>query len=163
MDLVELSKFVGSNVRILCGERICMKKKIKNPKYLLKISFQQNFEFLKSVECFKSYTFFPSIYNNKKVQEWTEGALARRRIHGDEDDCCQKTVKNYFHLIPKIGPLCPVTPNVDYVFFFFSPLFYRSFPIFRHHFYIKSKTKNVKSGLSPKPPPPLWTKSIKKN
>ena len=47
--------------------------------------------------------------------------------------------------------------KMDYVFF--SPLFYRSFPIFRHNFYIKSK-KNVNSGLGPKPPPPLWTKSI---
>ena len=45
--------------------------------------------------------------------------------------------------------------------FFFSPLFYRSFPICRHIFYIKSKKKYVKSGFGPKPPPPpLWIKSI---
>ena len=28
-----------------------------------------------------------------------------RRLHGDEDDCCQKPVNNYFHLTPKSGPL----------------------------------------------------------
>ena len=41
---------------------------------------------------------------------------------------------------------------------FFLPLFYRSFPIFRHNFYITSKKNNVKCGLGPNPPPPLWTK-----
>ena len=45
-------------------------------------------------------------FNLQKInQEWTEGILARRRLYGDEDDCCQKPVKNYFHLTPKIGPL----------------------------------------------------------
>ena len=44
---------------------------------------------------------------------------------------------------------------------FFSPLFYRSFPIFWHNFYIKSKKKNVQKWTRPEtPPPPLWTKSI---
>ena len=51
--------------------------------------------------------------------------------------------------------------KMDYVFF--PPLFYRSFPIFRHNFYIKSKKKKrakVDSARNPPPPPPLWTKSI---
>ena len=39
-----------------------MKKMKIKKKNLLKISFQQNFEFSKLVERFKSYTFFPSMY-----------------------------------------------------------------------------------------------------
>ena len=53
-------------------------------------------------------------------------------------------------------PPPPPPLKMDYVFC--SPLFYRSFPIFRHNFYIKSKKKNVKSGLGPRPLRPLWTK-----
>ena len=55
----------------------------------------------------------------------------------------------------------PPLPPQMWTMFFFSPLFYRSFPIFRHIFYTKSKKKYMKSGLGPKPPPPLWIKSIK--
>ena len=40
-------------------------KKIKFQKNLLKISFQQNFEFSNLVERFKSYNFFPSVYKKK--------------------------------------------------------------------------------------------------
>ena len=53
---------------------------------------------------FKSYTFIPSIYK-KKINNEQKVILARRRLHVDEDDCCQKPVNNYFHLTPKIGPL----------------------------------------------------------
>ena len=49
-------------VRILCRERIYMKK-LKIKKNLLKNSFQLNFKFSKSIEQFKSYIFFPSMYN----------------------------------------------------------------------------------------------------
>ena len=56
----------------MCGfraERGDIYEKYENfKKYLLKISFQQNFEFSKSVERFKSYNFFTSMYK-KKVQE----------------------------------------------------------------------------------------------
>ena len=102
--------------------RVCMKQKFKKSKInKKKLAFSRNLKFSKSVEQFKSYTFFPSIYK-KKVQEWTEGILARRRLHGDKDDCCQKPVKNYFHLTPKIGPLCnpspppPPTPPTDVIY-----------------------------------------------
>ena len=45
--------------------------------------------------------------------------------------------------------------------FFFSPLFYRSFPIFRHNFYIKRKKKRAKVDSARNPPPPhCGTKSI---
>ena len=37
---------------------------------------------------------------------------------------------------------------------FFSPLFFHSFPIFRHIFLTLKVKKNVKSGLGPKPKPP---------
>ena len=43
---------------------------------------------------------------------------------------------------------------------FFSPLFYRSFPIFWHNLYIKSKKKMCKVDSAWNPPPPLCTKSI---
>ena len=69
---------------ILCGEDIYEINEFK--KHLLKISFQQNFEFSKSIERFKSYNFFPSMYK-KKVQEWSGCMLARTWLHGDEDDC----------------------------------------------------------------------------
>ena len=49
-------------MRISCGERGYIWNKLKFQKNLLKISFQQNFEFSKSVEWFKSYNFFPSMY-----------------------------------------------------------------------------------------------------
>ena len=39
----------------------------------------------------------------KKLSGWM---LTRRRLDGDKDDC-QKPDKNYFHLTPKIGSLCP--------------------------------------------------------
>ena len=56
----------------MCGfyvEREDMyEKNEKIQKNLLKISFQQNFKFSKSVEWFKSYTFFPSIYKKKKFK-----------------------------------------------------------------------------------------------
>ena len=48
---------------------------------------------------------------------------------------------------------------MDYVFFF-SPLFYCSFPIFWHNFYIKSLKKRWKVDFARNPPPPLWTKYI---
>ena len=55
----------------MCGFRAergdIYEKKLKFQKNLLKISFHQNFEFSKSVERFKSYNFFPSMYK-KKVQ-----------------------------------------------------------------------------------------------
>ena len=40
-----------------------------------KISFQQNFEFSKSIEWFKCYNFFSSMYKKKFKND------------GDEDDC----------------------------------------------------------------------------
>ena len=53
----------------MCGfraERGDIYEKNENfKKNLLKISFQQNFEFSKSVEQFKSYNFFPSMYKKK--------------------------------------------------------------------------------------------------
>ena len=49
-------------------------------------------------------------------------------------------------------PHPPATPLM-WTMFLFLPLFYRSFPIFRHNFYIKSKKKYVKSGLARNPPP----------
>ena len=76
------------------------------PWFLPKISFQQNFEFSKSVERFKSCNFFPSMYK-KKVQEWSGCMLARTWLHGDEDMIVRDQSNNYFHLTPKIGPLCP--------------------------------------------------------
>ena len=57
----------------MCGFRaergdIYEEKKLNLKNNLPKISFQQNFEFSKSVERFKSYNFVPSMYK-KKVQE----------------------------------------------------------------------------------------------
>ena len=80
---------------------------------MLKINFQQNFEFSKSVERFKSYNFFPSMYK-KKVQEWWGCMLARTLLHGDEDMIVRDQSNNYFHLTPKIGPLCPPPPLLAY-------------------------------------------------
>ena len=71
----------------------------------------------------------------------------------------KKTKKHLDGLSPTYLKPPPPTPPKNGLCFF-SPLFYRSFPIFRHNFYIKSKKTNMKSGLSPRPPPPLWTKSI---
>ena len=49
----------------------------------------------------------------------------------------KKKMMDLVQLTRKPPPPPAPPPNVDYVFF--SPLFYRSFPIFRHIFYIKSK------------------------
>ena len=53
-----------------------------------------------------------------------------------------------------LKPPPPPAPPKNGLCFFFSPLFYRSFPIFRHNFYIKSIKKNVKSWTRPETPPP---------
>ena len=65
----------------------------------------------------------------------------------------KKTKKHLDGLSPTYLKPPPPTPPKNGLCFF-SPLFYRSFPIFRHNFYIKSKKTNMKSGLSPRPPPP---------
>ena len=58
------------------------------------------------------------------------------------------------HLKTPPPPHAP-PPKVDYVFF--SPLFYHSFPIFRHNFYIKSKNnkkqKKHEKWTRPETPP----------
>ena len=85
------------------------------------------FGFIRSVNFFKS----PGSWHEhkgslKKSFGWIKSALAQKKTS---------------------APL-----NMDYVFF--SPLFYCSFPIFRHNFFIKSK-KKCESGLGLKPPPPI--------
>ena len=74
-------------------------------KNLLKISFQLNFEFSKLVERFKSYNFFPSMYKKKFKNDqdvcWLEHAYMEMKM------IVRDQYKNYFHLTPKIGPLCP--------------------------------------------------------
>ena len=72
-------------------------------KNLLKISFQQNFEFSKSVERLKSYNVFPSMYkkkfkNDQDVCWLVEDYMEMKKIVRDQS-------KNYFHLTPKIDSL----------------------------------------------------------
>ena len=71
--------------------------------FLREGSFQQNFGFSKSVERFKSYNFFPSMYkkkfkNNQDVCWLEHDHMEMKMIVIDQS-------KNYFHLTPKIGPL----------------------------------------------------------
>ena len=81
-------------VQILCGERIYMKK-FKCQKNLLKISFQLNFEFSKSIERFKSYK--TKKFKNDQDVCWHD-YMEMKMIVWDQS-------KNDFHLTPKIGPL----------------------------------------------------------
>ena len=71
-------------------------------------------KFSKSVERFKSYNFFPTMYK-KKVQEWSGCMLTRTWLHGDEDMIVRDQSNNYFHLTPKIGPLCPPPMEFSYL------------------------------------------------
>ena len=63
-----------------------------------------------------------------------------------------KFKKKYMDLVQLTRkPPCP--PPLMWTMFFFSPLFYRSFPIFRHNFYIKSKKNTWKMDSAQNPPP----------
>ena len=82
--------------------------------------------------------------------------------------CCKGSLKknkknilmDLVQLTRKPPPLPP--PPQMWTMFFFSPLFYSSFPIFIHIFYIKSKKNTWKVDSDRNhPPPPLWIKSIK--
>ena len=78
-----------------------MKKKIKFQNNLLKISLQQNFKISKSIEQFKSYNFFPSMYKKKLKNDqyvcWLEhDYMEMKMIVRDQS-------KNYFHLTPKLA------------------------------------------------------------
>ena len=106
---LKINLFVfGLNVQILCGERGYIWKKLKFQKHLLKINFQQNFKFSKSIERFKSYNFFHPMYKKKlkNYQDvcWLEHDYMEMKM------IVRNQSKNYFHLTPKIGPLRPPPP-----------------------------------------------------
>ena len=78
-------------------------EKLTFQKNLLKISFQQNFEFSKSVEQFKSYNISllctkKKFKNNQDVCWLEHDYMEMKMIVRDQS-------KNYFHLTLKIGPL----------------------------------------------------------
>ena len=89
-----------------------------------------------------------------EVKKWSEVKQEQKR----EDNCgflefFREAIKKMDGLSPTYLKPPPPPPSLKMDYVFFSPLFYRSFPNFRHNFYIKSKKTNMKSGLSPRPPP----------